>query len=615
MAIQTNCLSASSKSNDALCFLWAGVRSTYGFQQGKICYEIRVTEIIDCPQMPDSETEAYGIRIGWSNLSSGLQALQLGEFNDSFAYTSNGKKLSKTKNELSEDTYGESFGVSDVITAYIDFNEDVIQMSFARNGQDCGQAFEIPKADYKQFYPHILVKNVKFECNFGQNENSWSELKADYTFAQNIPLADRIRTSEPIVDKSQCEVLLLSGLTGSGTTTWAKKHLEENPNKNFNLLNVEYVLSKMTTDGKLPTIKDRNDSTMLRVNVCLQKLIEIAAQRRRNYIIDHVNITRETQVKRQRLFPGYHRIAVVIVPDDDELRRRLEKLERHENISIPSQWTREAKAKFYLPQKNSSLEDVIYPELNYDDAKVLYDRARRDYDQHRSSSRYDRHDDYHSSRNTNRNRYDERDRRSRERDRYTRSRSRSRDRDRDRRTSSRDDSRFSSSHRNDNFRGGYSRGGGNGRYSDHRQDSRNQRGGFHDGAGGGNQYRGRGGFNNQSMDDRRGGGYQQQRNDFGGNSRGRGGFDNNRNQYGQRGSFHDNPRSGGFRQDSNNQQRSRFNDFDRNQSQQRGGRGFMHNNNNNNNNNNYNQQQDRQGYGSRVRTHCFLQHKIIIILL
>jgi len=42
-------------------------------------------------------------------------------------------------------------------------------------------------------------------------------------------------------------------------------------------------------DGKLPVAKDRNDGLMLRGNICLQKLIEIAAQRRRNYIIDHVN--------------------------------------------------------------------------------------------------------------------------------------------------------------------------------------------------------------------------------------------------------------------------------------------------------------------------------------
>ena len=335
---------------------------------------------------------------------------------------------------------------------------------------------------------------------------------------------------------------------------------------------------------------------MLRVNVCLQKLIEIAAQRRRNYIIDHVNTTRESQVKRQRLFTGYHRIGVAIVPDDEELKNRIEKLERTENISIPSQWIREAKSRFYFPQKGSSLEDVLYPELGYEDAKSLYDRARRDYDQHRSSSRYDRHDDYHSSRNNNRNRYDDRDRdhRSRDRDRYARSRSR--ERDRDRRTS-REDSRYSSSsssHRNDNYRGGYSRGGG--RFPDHRQDSRNNpRGGFHEGAG--NNYRGRGGgYHNQSNDEWRGGYQQQQRNDFGG-GRGRGGgFDNNnRNQYNNRGSYHDNQRSGGFRQDSNSQQRGRqFNDYDNKPQQQGSGRGYMQNN------NNFNQQQDRQGFGSRV---------------
>ena len=43
LAINTDCLSASSKTNDALCFLWAGVRATYGFNKGKICYEIRVS--------------------------------------------------------------------------------------------------------------------------------------------------------------------------------------------------------------------------------------------------------------------------------------------------------------------------------------------------------------------------------------------------------------------------------------------------------------------------------------------------------------------------------------------------------------------------------------------
>jgi hypothetical protein len=144
--------------------------------------------------MPDSEKEKFGIRIGWSNLSSGLHALQLGkkeflnkffchkkiysgEFNDSFAYTNSGKKMSKFTDEVSEDTYGDSFGLSDILGCYIDFgdnnDENIIRISFTKNGQDYGQAFEIDKktnADENRFifYPHILVKNIKFECNFGQ---------------------------------------------------------------------------------------------------------------------------------------------------------------------------------------------------------------------------------------------------------------------------------------------------------------------------------------------------------------------------------------------------------------------------------------------------------------
>ena len=149
---------------------------------------------------------------------------------------------------------------------------------------------------------------------------------------------------------------------------------------------------------------------MLRVNVCLQKLTEIAAQRRRNFVIDHVNTTREIQVKRQRFFTGFHRIGVVIVPDDEEYRRRIEKIEKLENITFPSQWIRDGKSRFHFLQTSSTLEEVIYPELSYDEAKSLFDKARRDADQYRSSSsRYDRHDDYRSSRHE-RNRYDDRDR-------------------------------------------------------------------------------------------------------------------------------------------------------------------------------------------------------------
>ncbi|CAF5173479.1 unnamed protein product, partial [Rotaria sp. Silwood1] len=77
-------------------------------------------------------------------------------------------------------------------------------------------------------------------------ETSWSEIKNNYIFPQNIPLNERIHCSKPILEKNDCHVILLSGLIGSGKTTWANKYIEDNPTKNFNLINVEYVLRKMT---------------------------------------------------------------------------------------------------------------------------------------------------------------------------------------------------------------------------------------------------------------------------------------------------------------------------------------------------------------------------------
>lgn len=91
--------------------------------------------------------------------------------------------MCKINNEFSNDTYGESFGLKDTLGCYIDFGtqDDVsnkICISYTKNGQDFGQAFELDKTTFSNndvnyegrliFYPHVLVKNVKFECNFGQ---------------------------------------------------------------------------------------------------------------------------------------------------------------------------------------------------------------------------------------------------------------------------------------------------------------------------------------------------------------------------------------------------------------------------------------------------------------
>lgn len=80
--------------------------------------------------------------------------------------------------EFHFDSYGESFSVDDILGCYLDFGDDddensSIRISFTKNGLDLGPAFEFQRKLFSDrerliFYPHILVKNVKFQCNFGQ---------------------------------------------------------------------------------------------------------------------------------------------------------------------------------------------------------------------------------------------------------------------------------------------------------------------------------------------------------------------------------------------------------------------------------------------------------------
>ncbi len=56
----------------------------------------------------------------------------------------------------------------------------------------------------------------------------------------------------------------------------------------------------------------------------------------------------------------------MIVPDDDELRTGIEKIERLENISIPSQWIREAKGRSLLLVNNDcKLFVLAFSEISF----------------------------------------------------------------------------------------------------------------------------------------------------------------------------------------------------------------------------------------------------------
>lgn len=114
------------------------------------------------------------------------------------------------------------------------------------------------------------------------------------------------------------QILMMVGLPGSGKTTWAIKHSKENPEKKFNILGTNAIMEKMKVRtyytypislGPFYVLswlfifllvfqvmglrRQRNyagrwDILISQATQCLNRLIQIAARKKRNYILDQV---------------------------------------------------------------------------------------------------------------------------------------------------------------------------------------------------------------------------------------------------------------------------------------------------------------------------------------
>ncbi|XP_046473772.1 ATP-dependent RNA helicase Ddx1 isoform X1 [Neodiprion pinetum] len=126
---------------------WHGCRATKGVQgSGKFYYEATVTDEGLC-------------RVGWSMPQANLD---LGTDKFGFGFGGTGKK----SNAKQFDSYGEPFGMHDVIGCLLDLTNAEIR--FTKNGVDLGQAFSL-NAQQKSsiFFPAVVLKNAEMAFNFG----------------------------------------------------------------------------------------------------------------------------------------------------------------------------------------------------------------------------------------------------------------------------------------------------------------------------------------------------------------------------------------------------------------------------------------------------------------
>jgi len=354
-------------SRDGWGYCYAGARATCGFTSGKIWYEVKYLDNMEVKV--EKEPTTFDLRVGWSTNCS---TLMLGEDNLSWCYSSAEGKMAHMR---TFEEYGEKFEKGDVIGAFIDFTQEEINVTFTKNGEDQGDAFQISKADVdnKALFPHIMARNVKFEVNFGVDKESadkekWKDaLDGDYVKVGAVDEVSRVRGSPRIASRDQCEMIMMIGLPASGKTTWVDKHVADHTDKQYNVISTTTMINKMTVNGepRKKHHKGKWEQVVQKATRSLQEMLRAASQRRRNVIIDQTNVYPNAQKRKARPFEGFQRRSVVVVPTDEVYKERCQAQEAGGCKDIPDEAIMEMKANFTLPELETDTVVPIFVETTF----------------------------------------------------------------------------------------------------------------------------------------------------------------------------------------------------------------------------------------------------------
>ncbi|XP_067314073.1 heterogeneous nuclear ribonucleoprotein U-like protein 2 isoform X1 [Pseudorasbora parva] len=350
--------------------LWSGCRMTHGFCHGKVGFEAKFVKRLSAPAVDTSyDPELHVLRVGWSVDDT---SLQLGELELSYGFDGRGRIVTGGK----EEAFGEPFTEGDVIGCYAFISETgEATLSFHKNGHSLGVAFRLTSSALRgqALYPHVLCKNCSVSVNLDP-DTPWHPFPAGFCSLVILPPGQRTRASFPTASKSQCEVLMMVGMPGSGKTHWAQAHMLQNPRKRYNLLSTNSILICM----REPPGANHRDLMLQQATQCVSQLIKIAATKRRNYILDQANIYPSAQRHKMLCFHGYQRRVVVVFPPDEVWRRRLAQRQQDEGMAVQEMSLLKAKVSFTLPKQGEHLDEVTFVELGSDEALKLLTRYKEE---------------------------------------------------------------------------------------------------------------------------------------------------------------------------------------------------------------------------------------------
>jgi hypothetical protein len=216
----------------------------------------------------------------------------------------------------------------------------------------------------------------------------------DFHLSRTVRCAGCVFRESP-TQRSECEVIMCMGLPGSGKTTWTRKmtSTEEGKHKRYTTIGTEQILTRMAILGKPRNFKAGSsfnrgrmepDPLQVPLSHIQGKWLELSHKRNRNYILDQLNVFPGSHVKKMRRYEGFQRSAAVIMPDDEEYKKRIRKREKDTGTDIPRRSIMELKNGISLPKVGGEyngqtmFDKVIWSDLEFDECNAIVENYREE---------------------------------------------------------------------------------------------------------------------------------------------------------------------------------------------------------------------------------------------
>ncbi|WIA38205.1 hypothetical protein OEZ86_001552 [Tetradesmus obliquus] len=405
---------ASTLSDEGFGYLWSGVRATHGITSGRFWFSVRVLEPLEttaanigesADAYNDDETAANTIhccRVGVSRPSVDVGSLGS---HQSWGYGSTGKKSTGNMYQPYPANQRRCFGPGDEVACFVDLSpaapNSIASISFAVNCQHLGTAFELfhkpdPSNAATALFPHVLLKNVAVVVNLkGEQPRGWpQEQQWSGSWLGCLPWQASVAADVPVAlgpvmrPFEQCTVVMMVGLPGSGKSHHAARMMspqsaklqpqgsrtllhqqpqqqqQQQQQQQYLLLSTEAIVKQMKVTGlrrggAAGASAARTSELLGQAEEVFERLLEAAAARPGNYILDCPNVSRDE--RRRRLAPfreaGFRIAAAVVLEEEAELHRRLAR--RGQGLCPAPEDLLDMQANFALPEVSPEEFDEV----------------------------------------------------------------------------------------------------------------------------------------------------------------------------------------------------------------------------------------------------------------